>query len=301
MPRKFPAPQQVRSLGALHGRIARRVGSGGWSAHGRADALSGAGFRGPDPRIHPFGRLPEVPAGPDRDLQPQSGTARPRRVPARDIRPVALLLARLRRHRHPLRASAQLPCGARHRARHEPVHARRVQFVRGMGRHERRRGAGGRPQFRLLHGRRFRPPQNRHLLPSAGRAPLRQHRLGRDDRRTVGHERQGADRDDQRRQRSRPALGGDPDFDPRARSAKPSKSPAAATPSSANRCSSHRRATEGPQSSRRRPARPPCTKAAANTSSARTITSRPNWPATNTTSKTSPGRTAPAASHGWRS
>ena len=43
------------------------------------------------------------------------------------------------------------------------------------------------------------------------------HRLGRDDRRTVGHERQGADRDDQRRQRSRPALGGDPDFDPRAR------------------------------------------------------------------------------------
>ena len=50
----------------------------------------------------------------------------------------------------------------------------------------------------------------------------------------------------------------------------------------------------------RRP-RPPCTKAAANTSSARTITSRPNWPATNTTSKTSPGRTAPAASHGWRS
>lgn len=87
----------------------------------------------------------------------------------------------------------------------------------------------------------------------------------------------------------------------RPRSAKPSKSPAAATPSSANRCSSHRRATEGPQSSRRRPARPPCTKAAANTSSARTITSRPNWPATNTTSKTSPGRTAPAASHGWRS
>ena len=170
-------------------------------------------------------------------------------------------------------------------------------------------GAGGRPQFRLLHGRRLRPPQNRHLLPSAGRAPFRQHRLGRDDRRTVGHERQGADRDDQRRQRSRPALGGDPDFDPRARNpaacGHDRRSPRNRPPPrhlrqriAAHRIGARRKGRDHREDA---PQDRPVRKRRRIPPSARTITSRPNWPATNTTSKTSPERTAPAASHGWRS
>ena len=217
MPRQFPAPQPPRTLGALHRRVARRVGGGGRRPHRRADALPGTGFRRPNPRIHPLGGLPEIPGRHDPDIQPQPGAARPRGVPARDIRPVALLLARLRRHRHPLRTPAQLPRGARHRARHEPVHARGMQFVRGMGRCERRREAGRRAQLRFLYGRRLHPQQDRDLLPAAGGPSLRQHRLGGDDRRAVGHELRRANRDDQCRERARAARIGDTHLDPRTR------------------------------------------------------------------------------------
>ena len=117
----------------------------------------------------------------------------------------------------PLRTPAQLPRGARHRARHEPVHARGMQFVRGMGRCERRREAGRRAQLRFLYGRRLHPQQDRDLLPAAGGPSLRQHRLGGDDRRAVGHELRRANRDDQCRERARAARIGDTHLDPRTR------------------------------------------------------------------------------------
>lgn len=66
------------------------------------------------------------------------------------------------------------------------------------------------------------------------------------------------------------------------------RSPAAATPSSANRCSWPRHATGGRRSSRKRPAEPCSTRATGSTSYARTTTSRRRSPTTGTTARISP-------------